>query len=86
MTVYVDFWVHYFDSIFVISTGSASSPWDHVSPSPVPIRPSGSSVRSSSSRHGGRSDQLNFSMENSEAFEVLYLQLFSPFLFIYFGE
>lgn len=50
-------------------TGSASSPWDHVSPSPVPIRPSGSSVRSSSSRHGGRSDQLNFSMENSEAFE-----------------
>jgi hypothetical protein len=75
MTVYVDFWVHNFNSIFVISTGYASSPWDHVSPSPVPIRPSGSSVRSSSSRNGGRSHQLNFYSENSEAFEVLYLQL-----------
>ncbi|OVA17529.1 Helicase [Macleaya cordata] len=44
--------------------GSAASPWDHISPSPVPIRASGSSMRSSSSRPGGRSHQLNFSAEN----------------------
>lgn len=51
------------------STASAASPWDHVSPSPVPIRASGSSNRSSNSRHGGKSHQLSFSRENSEAFE-----------------
>lgn len=39
------------------STGHSASPWDHVSPSPIPIRASGSSVRSSSSRLGGRSNQ-----------------------------
>ncbi|KAK9707548.1 hypothetical protein RND81_07G204300 [Saponaria officinalis] len=38
-------------------SGAYSSPWDHVAPSPVPIRASGSSVRSSSSRHGERSNQ-----------------------------
>ncbi|GKG39385.1 hypothetical protein Tco_0463530, partial [Tanacetum coccineum] len=32
----------------------AASPWDNVAPSPVPIRASGS-VRSASSRTGGRS-------------------------------
>ncbi|KAK7846353.1 pre-mrna-splicing factor atp-dependent rna helicase deah7 [Quercus suber] len=51
------------------STASAASPWDHVSPSPVPIRASGSSNRSSNSRQGGKSHQLSFSRENSEAFE-----------------
>ncbi|KVH97857.1 DNA/RNA helicase, DEAD/DEAH box type, N-terminal [Cynara cardunculus var. scolymus] len=37
-------------------SGHAASPWDSVAPSPVPIRASGS-VRSSSSRSGGRSRQ-----------------------------
>lgn len=37
-------------------SGHAASPWDSVAPSPVPIRASGS-VRSSSSRSGGRSQQ-----------------------------
>ncbi|KAI3720399.1 hypothetical protein L6452_21315 [Arctium lappa] len=37
-------------------SGHAASPWDSVAPSPVPIRASGS-VRSSSSRAGGRSQQ-----------------------------
>ncbi|KAK6930841.1 DEAD-box helicase, OB fold [Dillenia turbinata] len=40
------------------------SPWDNVSPSPTPIRASGSSVRSSGS-YRGRSHQLSFSAENS---------------------
>ncbi|KNA17580.1 hypothetical protein SOVF_078160 [Spinacia oleracea] len=35
-------------------SGSYSSPWDLAAPSPVPIRASGSSVRSSSSRYEGR--------------------------------
>ncbi|PIA54035.1 hypothetical protein AQUCO_00900542v1 [Aquilegia coerulea] len=48
------------------SSGPSASPWDHISPSPVPIRASGSSARSSSSRLSGRSHQLNFSAENSE--------------------
>ncbi|KAK2969278.1 hypothetical protein RJ640_030819, partial [Escallonia rubra] len=49
------------------STGSAASPWDSVTPSPVPIRASGAaSVRSSSSRYGGRSQPLPFSAENSQ--------------------
>ncbi|KAJ7957590.1 Pre-mRNA-splicing factor ATP-dependent RNA helicase [Quillaja saponaria] len=48
------------------SSLTASSPWDHVSPSPVPIRTSGSSVKSSTSRHSGRSHQLTFSSGNSE--------------------
>ncbi|KAL5999460.1 hypothetical protein ACLOJK_037745 [Asimina triloba] len=34
------------------SAGAQSSPWDHIAPSPTPIRPSG---RGSSSRHGLRS-------------------------------
>ncbi|XP_010248953.1 PREDICTED: pre-mRNA-splicing factor ATP-dependent RNA helicase DEAH7 [Nelumbo nucifera] len=46
------------------SAGHSSSPWDHISPSPVPIRASGSSVRSSNSYPGRRSHQ--FSSENSE--------------------
>ncbi|KAK9104172.1 hypothetical protein Scep_021016 [Stephania cephalantha] len=47
------------------STGLSASPWDHVSPSPVPIRASGSSVRSSGSRPGSRSHKPSFSSGNS---------------------
>ncbi|GFZ21155.1 RNA helicase family protein [Actinidia rufa] len=50
-------------------SGHAVSPWDTVSPSPVPIRASGSSARSSSSRYGGKSHQLTFSAENSRLSE-----------------
>uniref|UniRef100_A0A0D9WZA3 RNA helicase n=1 Tax=Leersia perrieri TaxID=77586 RepID=A0A0D9WZA3_9ORYZ len=39
----------------------AASPWDNVSPSPAPIRASGSSKGSSCPRSGGRSHQLTFS-------------------------
>ncbi|KAK4855434.1 hypothetical protein QYF36_007309 [Acer negundo] len=39
----------------------ATSPWDHVSPSPVPIHAAGSSVSSSSSGYSRRSHQLTFS-------------------------
>ncbi|KAF9595698.1 hypothetical protein IFM89_003440 [Coptis chinensis] len=46
-------------------TGPSASSWDYASPSPVPIRASGSSVRSSSSRLNRRTHQLNFSGENS---------------------
>lgn len=38
-----------------------ASPWDNISPSPVPIRAVGSSKRSSDYRQGGRSHQLTFS-------------------------
>ncbi|KAL5721851.1 RNA helicase [Ranunculus cassubicifolius] len=48
------------------STGHAASPWDYVSPSPIPIRASGSSVRSASSRLSGRSNHANFSSNDSE--------------------
>ncbi|KAH9708291.1 pre-mRNA-splicing factor ATP-dependent RNA helicase DEAH7 [Citrus sinensis] len=51
------------------SNGYAASPWDHISPSPVPIRASGSSVKSSSSGYSRRSHQLTFSRESSQSFE-----------------
>ncbi|XP_031267984.1 pre-mRNA-splicing factor ATP-dependent RNA helicase DEAH7 isoform X1 [Pistacia vera] len=51
------------------STGYAASPWDHISPSPVPIRASGSSVRSSASGYSRKSHPLSFSTENSQSFE-----------------
>ncbi|KAL9322938.1 hypothetical protein ACSQ67_010991 [Phaseolus vulgaris] len=52
------------------SSFNSSSPWDHVSPSPIPIRASGYSAKSSSvSRHSGRSHQLNFSSESSNTFQ-----------------
>ncbi|CAK7326056.1 unnamed protein product [Dovyalis caffra] len=51
------------------TSGSAASPWDHISPSPVPIRASGSSIRSSTSKHGGRSHQLTFSTTSAPSFE-----------------
>ena len=57
------------------NTPHSSSPWDHVSPSPIPIRASGSSVKSSISRHNGRSHQLTFSSATSNSYEV-YLALF----------
>ncbi|KAK8260864.1 hypothetical protein V6Z12_D13G147700 [Gossypium hirsutum] len=50
------------------STVSAS-PWDYASPSPVPIRASGASVKSSSSRYGRTSHRLSFSSESSQSFE-----------------
>lgn len=56
-----------------ITTGSAASPWDHVSPSPAPIRASGYSVKSSSSKYGARSHQLTFSSESSQSFKVCFL-------------
>ncbi|XP_015894382.1 pre-mRNA-splicing factor ATP-dependent RNA helicase DEAH7 [Ziziphus jujuba] len=51
------------------STGSNASPWDNVSPSPVPIRASGSSINSSNFRRGGRSDQLSVSADHSQSNE-----------------
>ncbi|CAH2072885.1 unnamed protein product [Thlaspi arvense] len=48
------------------STMSSASPWDIGAPSPVPIRASGSS---SSSRHGGRSNQLVHSREGDLTME-----------------
>lgn len=51
------------------SSFTSSSPWDHVSPSPIPIRASGSSTKSSVSRQKGRSHQLNFSSETSNTYE-----------------
>ncbi|GMN49209.1 hypothetical protein TIFTF001_018375 [Ficus carica] len=50
------------------STGSSAFAWDNVSPSPVPIRASGS-VRTLSSRRSGRSHQLNNSTEASQSYE-----------------
>ncbi|KAK4856540.1 hypothetical protein QYF36_018544 [Acer negundo] len=51
--------------VFPLSTPRSSvyatSPWDHVSPSPVPIHAAGSSVSSSSSGYSRRSHQLTFS-------------------------
>ncbi|XP_022749420.1 pre-mRNA-splicing factor ATP-dependent RNA helicase DEAH7 isoform X2 [Durio zibethinus] len=51
------------------SSAGVASPWDHASPSPVPIRASGASVKSSSSRYGRTSHQLSFSRESSQSFE-----------------
>lgn len=48
------------------SAGCAASPWDSVAPSPVPIRASGSSVRSSSSRYGSRSQRLPSPAEKAQ--------------------
>lgn len=47
------------------SVEPGASPWDNVSPSPVRIRASGSSVRSSSGRYGERPQQLSFFSEGS---------------------
>ncbi|OMP09768.1 hypothetical protein COLO4_05147 [Corchorus olitorius] len=51
------------------SNASGASPWDYASPSPVPIRASGASVKSSSSRYGRTSHQVSFSKESSQSFE-----------------
>ncbi|KAF3788484.1 Pre-mRNA-splicing factor ATP-dependent RNA helicase [Nymphaea thermarum] len=42
----------------------SASPWDHVAPSPVPVRASGSSMRVASSRSGGRSHKTMLTSEN----------------------
>lgn len=47
-------------------SGAYASPWDQVAPSPVPIRASGSSVRSSSSRYEGRSYEQRRSFDDSQ--------------------
>uniref|UniRef100_A0A0C9RLQ8 RNA helicase n=1 Tax=Wollemia nobilis TaxID=56998 RepID=A0A0C9RLQ8_9CONI len=49
------------------SLGSAQSPWDYVSPSPVPIRAGGSSVRVTNSHSGVRSHQLSFRSRTTES-------------------
>lgn len=43
------------------SAAGSSSPWDHVAPSPVPIRASGASRKLSGSYSGGRSHRLSVS-------------------------
>ncbi|XP_073302624.1 pre-mRNA-splicing factor ATP-dependent RNA helicase DEAH7-like [Primulina huaijiensis] len=48
---------------------SAVSPWDTIAPSPTPIRASGSSVRSSSSRSGGKYNQVAFSANKLKSAE-----------------
>ncbi|KAK6230979.1 hypothetical protein QUC31_002497, partial [Theobroma cacao] len=53
----------------LFSTSSGASPWDYASPSPVPIRASGASIKSSSSRYGRTSHQVSFSRESSQSFE-----------------
>lgn len=54
---------------------ASASPWDIGAPSPVPIRASGSSVRSSSSRYGGRSNQFADSREGDLTNEVCILDI-----------
>ncbi|KAI4304917.1 hypothetical protein MLD38_040374 [Melastoma candidum] len=53
------------------NSNGTSSPWDNVSPSPVPIRALGASasVRTGSSRYSGRNHQLSFSSGKSESLE-----------------
>ncbi|KAK4423938.1 Pre-splicing factor ATP-dependent RNA helicase DEAH7 [Sesamum alatum] len=51
------------------SSSAAASPWDSIVPSPTPIRASGSSVRSASSRYGGKSNQVNFSSDKVQLAE-----------------
>ena len=55
-----------------LGTAGGASPWDYASPSPVPIRASGASVKSSSSRYGRTSPQFRFSRESSQSFRVVY--------------
>ncbi|KAH9307824.1 hypothetical protein KI387_035735, partial [Taxus chinensis] len=47
--------------------GSGQSPWDYTSPSPVPIRAGGSSVKVTNSRTGVRSHQLSFHSRTTES-------------------
>ncbi|GAB2297549.1 hypothetical protein Dimus_031646 [Dionaea muscipula] len=48
------------------SGGTAASPWDHVAPSPAPIRAAGSSIRSSSSRFEKRSNLVSVPSRKSQ--------------------
>jgi pre-mRNA-splicing factor ATP-dependent RNA helicase DHX38/PRP16 len=50
-------------------TGRSASPWDSIAPSPIPIRASGSSVRSSTSRTGGRSKPPSYPDSSSQRTE-----------------
>lgn len=63
------------DIIFFIAelnVVTSSSPWDHVSPSPIPIRASGSSVKSSVSGYNRRTHKPAFSSETSNRYEVYF--------------
>ncbi|GMJ11646.1 FOREVER YOUNG, homolog in yeast PRP16, CLUMSY VEIN, embryo defective 3011 [Hibiscus trionum] len=51
------------------SPAIGASPWDYPSPSPVPIRASGTSAKFPHSRFGRTSHQLSFSRENHQSFE-----------------
>ncbi|KAI3452603.1 hypothetical protein Pfo_009267 [Paulownia fortunei] len=51
------------------SSEAAASPWDSIAPSPTPIRASGSSVRSASSRYGGKSNQVKSSLDKLQLIE-----------------
>ncbi|WCJ19134.1 RNA helicase family protein [Euphorbia peplus] len=51
------------------SAGSSQSPWDHIAPSPTPVRASGSSVKSLGSGRGRKSHQLTFSSSSSQPLE-----------------
>ena len=55
-----------------IVLGSSASPWDQISPSPVPVRASGSSVRSSSTSYLSKTHHLKFSSRSSPLAEVLH--------------
>lgn len=65
---------------YIIGKGAYASPWDHVSPSPVPIRASGSSVRSSNSRYERSSYKGRHSTGDAQRSEVCYFEL-SVFMF-----
>ncbi|XP_022143541.1 pre-mRNA-splicing factor ATP-dependent RNA helicase DEAH7 [Momordica charantia] len=51
------------------NSGSSASPWDQISPSPVPVRASGSSTKSSSSSYHAKSHHLKFSSRSSHLSE-----------------
>ncbi|PIN05604.1 mRNA splicing factor ATP-dependent RNA helicase [Handroanthus impetiginosus] len=50
-------------------SSAGASPWDSIAPSPTPIRASGSSVRSASSRYGGKSTQVDSSSDRLQLVE-----------------
>lgn len=48
------------------NSSAAASPWDSIAPSPTPIRASGTSIRSASSRYGGKSNQIDSYSKDGE--------------------
>jgi pre-mRNA-splicing factor ATP-dependent RNA helicase DHX38/PRP16 len=57
-------------SYYPCSSKCAASPWDHISPSPTPVRASGSSKGSSYSSSSGKSHQLTFSNVSHNSSQV----------------